>query len=60
MTIKRTREIFGKEMEHMTDEEVQKFIDQQSLIIDALMDTAIKDIKSGKTIDDLEKDDPKI
>lgn len=50
MTIKRTREILGDKVAHMTDEEVLEMIKNTKVMVDALFDTAVKEIKAGKRV----------
>lgn len=41
MTIKRTREIFGKQLSNKTDSEVLEFIQQTGKLCDSLLDIAL-------------------
>lgn len=45
MTIERTREIFGSKVDHMTDVEVLRFIQETSLMCDSLLDAALTALK---------------
>lgn len=45
MTIQRVREIFGKKVAHMSDEEILEFIKQLSILCDELFKMAIEEGK---------------
>ena len=53
MTIQRTREILGKKVEHLTDDEVLMLISKNEKMIDAVFRLAVKKAhlnKKGDTI----------
>ncbi len=45
MTIERTRQLLGSEVEHMTDDQVQQMTDDAKHFCKAFIETVIKQIK---------------
>lgn len=41
MTIQRTRELLGNEVKDLTDEQVQEYISQTRLVVEALLENII-------------------
>jgi len=52
MDVKRAREIMGEELEGKTDEEVLNFIQSTGMLVDMILNEAIKTHKQGKLLNE--------